>query len=102
METPEQELELSGLTAYRDGDLERCIEALRKVTESCPTKWNARLYLAMAYSRTGRVGNAMQEFTDISSYCGDADVKQKAFEGLKAMKSMSLSKMQALSKVERR
>lgn len=93
-----KDLESIGLNAYRCGEYEEAVAALKAASTKNSSAWNCRLYLGMAYSKLGRIPNAIQEFRDISEWCTERDLRDKASAALRAMNQISHSRMDALSK----
>jgi Flp pilus assembly protein TadD len=92
------QLELVGLNAYRNGEYEEAVAALKALTLQNPAMWNCRLYLGMSYTKLGRISHAIQEFRDISEWCPDKDLRDKASAALRAMNHISNGSMDSLSK----
>lgn len=94
----ENELELAtrGLSAYQEGNYETAIKFFTELIKRDPELWDCRLYLGMAYCKTQKLGQALQEFMDITQFCPDPDLKAKALAALRAMNSHSHDKRNAL------
>jgi tetratricopeptide (TPR) repeat protein len=70
------------ILAYRNGRYRDAIELLLQVTDSDANCWLGRLYLGMAYEKTGRVADAFRAFKRISCECTDISIKVKAENAL--------------------
>jgi tetratricopeptide (TPR) repeat protein len=70
------------ILAYRNARYRDAIELLLQVTDSAPDSWLGRLYLGMAYEKTGRVADAFRAFKRISTDCPEANIKVKAENAL--------------------
>lgn len=85
-----------GLQAFHAGDFASAITYLSDLTKKDTSLWQCRLYLAMAYYRVGKIGNALQEFKDIVEWCPDRALKEKAMGALKEMNRQSMDKLKTL------
>lgn len=90
------ELANLGLRAFHAGDFATSAQYLSELTKKDASLWHCRLYLAMAYWGESRVGNALQEFKDITEWCPDRDLRDKAMVALKEMNRQSMDKLKAL------
>lgn len=81
----ENELATLGLSAYQEGDYETAIKFFTELSKRDSQLWDCRLYLGMAYCKTQNLGQALQEFMDITQFCPDPDLKAKALAALRAM-----------------
>jgi cytochrome c-type biogenesis protein CcmH/NrfG len=70
------------ILAYRNGRYRDSIELLLQVTDSEGDAWMARLYLGMAYEKTGRVADAHRLFKRMVTDCPDDHIRQKAENAL--------------------
>lgn len=96
MKESEVDLAAAGLSAYQDGDFEAAIKYFGELTRRDNELWDARFYLGMAYFKTDRLGQAVQEFRDIAQWCPDETLKAKALVALRAMNAHSHDKLNAL------
>lgn len=85
-----------GLRAFHAGDFTLAIQYLSELTKKDTSLWHCRLYLAMAYCRVSRVGNALQELKDIAEWCPDRELKDKALAVMKELNRQSLDKLKTL------
>jgi Flp pilus assembly protein TadD len=97
-ELESNKLESIGLNAYRSGNFDEAVAALKALTMRHPSMWNSKLYLGMSYTKLGNIPNAIQEFRDISEWCPDKDLRDKATTALRAMNQISHGHMDSLSK----
>lgn len=70
------------ILAYRNGRYRDAIELLLQVTDTEGDAWMARLYLGMAYEKTGRVADAHRLFKRMVTDCPDDHIRQKAENAL--------------------
>lgn len=90
------ELATLALSAYQQADYETAIKFFSDLSKRDPELWECRLYLGMAYFKTFRMSQALQEFRDITEWCPDEDLKTKALAALRAMNSQSHDKLNAI------
>jgi tetratricopeptide (TPR) repeat protein len=70
------------IVAYRAGRYKDAVELLLQVTDSEVSNYFARLYLAMAYEKCGRISEAHRLFKRLSEECPDKYIRQKAGNAL--------------------
>lgn len=70
------------ILAYRNGRYRDAIELLLQVTDAEQGNWLARLYLGMAYEKTGRVADAHRLFKRMVTDCPDEHIRDKAENAL--------------------
>jgi cytochrome c-type biogenesis protein CcmH/NrfG len=70
------------ILAYRNARYRDAIELFLQVCDSNPNDWLSRLYLGMAYEKTGRVADAHRLLKRIASDCPDHTVRDKAENAL--------------------
>jgi hypothetical protein len=75
---------LKALKHYRAREFNLAIEALLSVLDVEPRNWDARLMLGCCYYKTNQFGSAHRAFKMIYDRCLDADLKQKAADGMRA------------------
>jgi len=73
-----------GIEMYREANLREAVEFLRQGLDRKDDAWTARLYLAMAYYRLGRITLARAEFKRILDECTDKELRLKAASALTA------------------
>jgi len=67
-----------GILAYETRNYKMAIQLLLKVTDKQPENWLAKLYLGLAYSRSGDQLLARSVFRFLISRCPNVDIKARA------------------------
>lgn len=75
---------LEALNYYQNRQFNQAIQPLLNVLDVEPRNWDARLMLAACYYKTNQYAAAERAFRMICENSGDADLKKKAAEGLRA------------------
>jgi len=75
---------LNALRLYSEGDYKSGISQLIQILDLEPNNWQARLMLGACYYKTGEFAVAQRVFRFLYEKCPEADLKQKALEGLQA------------------
>jgi Flp pilus assembly protein TadD len=73
-----------GMLAYQRGSYHEAVDFLSQGLSLDAEDWECRLYLAMAYYRTGRVALSRREFQNIMNGCLDRNLRLKAAAALAA------------------
>ncbi len=82
-----------GLTAYQGGKLHDAIDYLTKALDIKKDEWEARLYLGMAYYRTGQRKQAKFQFQSVLDWCQNQEIRKMAKVALDAV-NLELSQQQ--------
>jgi cytochrome c-type biogenesis protein CcmH/NrfG len=70
------------IVAYRAGRYRDTVELLLQVLDCDASHWLARLYLGMAYEKTGRISDAHRLFKRLADECPDEHVRAKALNAM--------------------
>ena len=81
------ELTTYGYLAFRSGDYDAAINYFSHLDNKSPSYWSGRMYLAISYWHIGKTSAAMQELKDLSEWCPDPMLKQKAVHALRELNS---------------
>ena len=74
-----------GYRAFSSGDYDAAIKYFTHLDTKSSSYWSGRLYLSMSYWYSGKTGSAIQALKDISEWCPDNDLKQKALFALREL-----------------
>jgi cytochrome c-type biogenesis protein CcmH/NrfG len=72
------QLIFAGLTAYQNGKLQDAIKLLNKALDVKKDEWEARLYLGLAYHRTGQRKQAKYQFQTVLDWCQNQEIRRLA------------------------
>jgi cytochrome c-type biogenesis protein CcmH/NrfG len=70
------------ILAYRNGRYRDAIELLLQVASTDPDNWLAKLYLAMAYEKSGRTSDAYRMYKVVSAGSPDKELRATADNAL--------------------
>lgn len=76
------ELVKAGMDAYNHGDYACTIKCLLKVIDNDPKQWRAKLYLGMAYLKTGDRLLGIFQLRFLKTNCPDVEISRKAQEAM--------------------
>lgn len=85
MKGSDEEIAMCGLAAFRACDYEASIACFAELSKRNARAWDHKLYLAMAYSKAGLLGNSLQEFRDIAEFCPLKETREKALTALRLL-----------------
>lgn len=71
------------LLAYRHGRYSDAVELLLTVVDADPNNWLAKLYLATAYGKDGRLTDSQRLFKRMTIDCPEPSLRIKAEDGLR-------------------
>lgn len=77
-----------GYLAFKSGDFDGAINYFSSLDSKSASYWNGQMYLAMSYFYVGKASSAKQAFKDISEWCPDTDLKQRAICAMRELNAV--------------
>ena len=75
-------LALKAYNLYKGGLFGEATQALQEILDVEPRNWQARLFLAVCFSKTDQPGSAQRSLRFVYDNCTDANLRKKAFSAL--------------------
>ena len=79
------QLALAGYVLFKEGRYREAIPSLQDILDHEPRNWQARLFLAACFHKTGQPGAALRALRFVYENCTDVALKQKACLALQAV-----------------
>ena len=76
---------LNAFQCYQRGDYKQALVHLLEILDVEPQNWQARLYLAVCYTKTEQMHAAQRAFRFIYDNCKDGEFRSKALTALHAV-----------------